>query len=79
MLSTSAVKALITLRRLFKTGLGLYTTPGTQERKIIYSSNKYLLRIDLPGSWVSILPASFPKGQGLEPDRSGFDQGSPNM
>ena len=37
------------------------------------------LGIDLPGSWVSILPASFPKGQGLEPDRSGFDQGSPNM
>ena len=47
MLSTSAVKALITLRRLFKTGLGLYTTPGTQEREIIYSSNKYLSRIEI--------------------------------
>lgn len=27
------------------------------------------LAINLPGSWVSTLPASLPKGQGLEPDR----------
>lgn len=27
------------------------------------------LVINLPGSWVSTLPASFPEGQGLEPDQ----------